>query len=675
MRLIAIFLITLFSFNCYSNESEKDSLLHELSEPHSTGEKLQTIIQLFKFATNIQELDQIAALAAPVLAQSDDSYEINNYKKTEGGYRLSNFDYSKGMQLLHESLVEFEKLNDSIQISFINQRLAVHHFYLEDWEPALNYIQASIRTNPKNKLDANYANKLMTLGIIYCSLKDFEKGIKWQLEAIEIRKKNQEFNQLPISLNNLSETYLELGDTVKAVEFLNQSIALSDSLGTEEATVYAKFLKGELYLKSGDYAASVPLIVESIEWWEAENSLKDLPRAYESLLASYKGLDRKDDIIYVLEKLIELDKQEYNEKSVSAANEIEAKYNVEKRELELTKEKQEREWAVEESRLTRESERKNFYIFIIISTFLAFSIIYFYVRFKNQRRDKNTILDQKLVIETRSQEIKDSILYAKRLQSAIMPTVESIEEIFNAAFVLYTPKDIVAGDFYWMDQIEGTILIAAADCTGHGVPGAMVSVVCTNGLNSAVRQHGLKSPAAILDKTREIVVGQFAKSGENVKDGMDIALCAVENGMLKFAGANNPVWIIRKLAHATTEQLENKGNLIGEEHILIETKGDKQPIGLSDHQRQFKETAIKLCVGDLIYLLTDGYADQFGGFSDGILNSGGKKFKYSRLKQLLLDNCTETFPNQRIILATAFDKWKGDLEQVDDVCFIGFKVD
>ncbi len=133
----------------------------------------------------------------------------------------------------------------------------------------------------------------MTLGIIYCSLKDFEKGIKWQLEAIEIRKKNQEFNQLPISLNNLSETYLELGDTLKAVEILNQSIALSDSLGTVEATVYAKFLKGELYLKSGDYAASVPLIVESIEWWEAENSLKDLPRAYESLLVSYKALIEK----------------------------------------------------------------------------------------------------------------------------------------------------------------------------------------------------------------------------------------------------------------------------------------------------------------------------------------------------------------------------------------------
>ena len=392
------------------------------------------------------------------------------------------------------------------------------------------------------------------------------------------------------------------------------------------------------------------------------------------MLTSYKALDRKDDIIHVLEKLINLDKQEYNEKSVSAANEIEARYNLEKRELELTKEKQEREWAEEENRLTKESQRKNFYIFIMISVFLAISIVYFYVRYKNQRRDKNTILEQKLVIETRSQEIKDSILYAKRLQSAIMPTVESIEEVFDTAFVLYTPKDIVAGDFYWMDQVEDTILIAAADCTGHGVPGAMVSVVCTNGLNSAVRQHGLKSPAAILDKTREIVMSQFAKSGDNVKDGMDIALCAIENGILKFAGANNPLWIIRKLTHATTEQLEYKGNLIGEGHILIEIKGDKQPIGLSDHQIRFKETQLTLFPGDLIYLFTDGYADQFGGFSTDIIRSGGKKFKYSRLKQLLLDNCTETLPNQRRILSNTFDKWKGDLEQVDDVCFIGFRV-
>lgn len=112
--------------------------------------------------------------------------------------------------------------------------------------------------------------------------------------------------------------------------------------------------------------------------------------------------------------------------------------------------------------------------------------------------------------------------------------------------------------------------------------------------------------------------------------------------------------------------------MIGEGHILIEVKGDKQPIGLSNHQIQFKEIQIALFPGDLIYLFTDGYADQFGGFSAGILNSGGKKFKYSRLKQLLLDNCSETLPNQRLILATTFDKWKSDLEQVDDVFLLGF---
>ncbi|MBL4594128.1 MAG: serine/threonine-protein phosphatase, partial [Flavobacteriales bacterium] len=209
-------------------------------------------------------------------------------------------------------------------------------------------------------------------------------------------------------------------------------------------------------------------------------------------------------------------------------------------------------------------------------------------------------------------------------------------------------KDIVAGDFYWIEQKEGEVLFAAADCTGHGVPGAMVSVVCNNALNRSVREHGLTDPGLILDKTREIVVQEFEKSDEDVNDGMDIALCSLEGNTLKYAGAHNPLWIIRG----------------GE---IIETKANKQPIGQFDNSLQYTTHSFELQKGDSIYIFSDGYVDQFGG-------EKGKKFKTRAFRELLLSIQESSMDEQKIIIDDAFETWKGDLEQIDDVCVIGIRI-
>jgi len=193
-------------------------------------------------------------------------------------------------------------------------------------------------------------------------------------------------------------------------------------------------------------------------------------------------------------------------------------------------------------------------------------------------------------------------------------------------------------------------LFAAADCTGHGVPGAMVSVVCNGGLNRSVREYGLTNPGEILDKTRDIVIEEFAKSEEEVKDGMDIALCSIKGKKLKYAGANNPLWIIQKDG---TE--------------VIQIKADKQPIGKYAQEHPFKTHEIDVNEGDTIYLFSDGYQDQFGG-------EKGKKFKTANLKRLLLTIQNETIDKQKELLIKAFEDWKGELEQVDDVCVIGVRV-
>jgi serine phosphatase RsbU (regulator of sigma subunit) len=229
-----------------------------------------------------------------------------------------------------------------------------------------------------------------------------------------------------------------------------------------------------------------------------------------------------------------------------------------------------------------------------------------------------------------------------------LPPAKLVKEYLQESFILYKPKDVVAGDFYWMEHKDGKVLFAAADCTGHGVPGAMVSVVCNNGLNRSVREHGLTIPGEVLDKTREIVVQEFEKSEEDVKDGMDIALCSIEGMKLQYAGAYNPLWIIRN----------------GE---VLETKANKQPIGKFEKPEPYTTHSFKLEKGDSIYIFSDGYVDQFGGEKE-------KKFKAKAFRELLLSIQDKAMEVQKKSIDEAFKTWKGDLEQIDDVCVIGVRV-
>ena len=245
-------------------------------------------------------------------------------------------------------------------------------------------------------------------------------------------------------------------------------------------------------------------------------------------------------------------------------------------------------------------------------------------------------------------EITDSIAYAKHIQSAILPPPRIVKKYLKDSFILYIPKDVVAGDFYWIRRKDDKILFAAADCTGHGVPGALVSVVCNNALSRSVREYGLTDPGKILDKTREIVVREFEKSDEEVKDGMDIALCTLEGNKLQYAGAYNPLWIIRN----------------GE---LLETKANRWPIGLTRDPKPYDTHSIDLEKGDVIYIFTDGFVDQFGG-------EKGKKLKVTGFKKLLLSMHDKPMGDQMTFINDAFYNWKGDLEQVDDVCLIGVRI-
>ncbi len=293
------------------------------------------------------------------------------------------------------------------------------------------------------------------------------------------------------------------------------------------------------------------------------------------------------------------------------------------------------------------------------------------------------IVKQKTVVEEKQREILDSIEYALRIQTAILPPNKTVKKYLENSFILYKPKDIVAGDFYWMETVQFTdetmkgftdkghpnigtsahqiILFAACDCTGHGVPGAMVSVVCNNALNRAVREFGLTQPAAILDKTSEIVIENFSKSEEDIKDGMDISLCSLtlnpspkERGQdpsytLQWAGANNPLWLLQN----------------GE---LIETKADKQPIGRDEDSKPFTNHSFNLKATDTIYLFTDGFADQFGG------DTGEKKLTKKRFKDLILSIQNLSMQEQGAALDKFIIEYRKEVEQIDDILVMGVKI-
>ena len=268
---------------------------------------------------------------------------------------------------------------------------------------------------------------------------------------------------------------------------------------------------------------------------------------------------------------------------------------------------------------------------------------------------KKALRQAKYETDLKNQEITDSILYAQRIQEAILPDKNKMKSYFKQSFILYKPKDIVAGDFYWTVKIDDTVFFAVGDCTGHGVPGAMVSVVCNNALNRSVREFGLKKPSQILEKCRDLVIETFATGNHNVSDGMDIALVAMEqspqqNGKveIQYSGANCPLYIV------------TNGS-------LQEVAPDKQPIGKYQFQEAFTNHNLLLDNDAVIYLFSDGLADQFGG-------PKGKKFKYKAFQELLLINSKNEMQLQERNIEFAFNSWRGDLEQVDDVCVIGVRV-
>lgn len=287
--------------------------------------------------------------------------------------------------------------------------------------------------------------------------------------------------------------------------------------------------------------------------------------------------------------------------------------------------------------------------FCVLSCLLLLAAGYIvYTYFTQNEKYKSELVVAHKETERQNKDILDSINYAKRIQTSMLPDTQKINKFLANSFVFYQPKDIVAGDFYWMDELNGSSYIAVADSTGHGVPGALVSMVCASALDRCIKEFGLTTPASILDRARELIIAAFDQNEFRVYDGMDIALCCIDyqSKKIQYAGANNSLLIVNN------EQLK-------------EIKADKQPVARFEGQTPFKNHEFSIEEGDKFYLFTDGFSDQFGG-------PKGKKFMYGRFKKTLVKYANLPFAEQKTKLKEELNNWQGNYSQVDDICIVGF---
>jgi serine phosphatase RsbU (regulator of sigma subunit) len=642
---------------------------------------------------------------------------------TKGTIYYVKDDFANAVKYYLISLKKYQVAKDELGLGSIYNNLGNIYKEQGDLAKAVDYYRLSLKIAEKLKDYPGVASSFNNIGILYAKQDKYDKAVVYYKKSIRIRKKINDRNGLSAPLNNIGNVLESKKDYIGAIRYYTRSLLIDreckNDLGEitsmgNIAGVYTaliltdrsqnKILLEEYYQKSFDLsskiisyegklgnntiiltaymnlailldyrkepARSIVFSKKALKLAEKIGSVGYIRDAADLLYQSFKKrgdcheslamfelATKMKDSVLSIENTDEIIHQEYKyeyDKQVAKDSVIQL------HEKQLTAAKFQNE------------KTQRFALYGGLSLVLIFAG-FLLNRYKIVYRQKEIITSkeqeaqrQKKLLEVKNKEITDSINYAKRIQAAILPAPKIVKEYLKESFILYKPRDIVAGDFYWMEQIEGGLIFAAADCTGHGVPGAMVSVVCHNALNRCVREYGLDNPGVILDTARDLIISEFEKSDDEMKDGMDISLCSLtyektpENKsegrtskiFLKWAGANNPLWILRN-------------------NTLIEYKGDKQPIGLYLDPKPFICHTIELHENDLIYIFTDGYQDQFGGPKNG---SAGKKFKSSRMKDLFLSIAEKSMEDQRAVIDATFEAWKGELEQVDDVCVIGVRV-
>ena len=666
--------------------------------------------------------------AQKVYAVKKDTFNTSEVLKCLGRVYSEKNDFANAIKYYLESDALKEILNDQKGKASIYNSIGALYYDEENYKEALAYYQKSLKI--AEDLDFKFAIGIlhMNIGNIYNQLDStnyFVIDSVLQSDSIRTQKAKEHFLislQISEDLNNLvgmSNAYSSLGttDSTMAIEYFKKALAVRQKIGDVRGQWEAlKNIAATYYLKK-DYQQAQVYAQEALDIAIDNKILTSEQKSYNQLSNIYRNLENYKLAYQTLDSYVYLKDTLDKAKKESDFAQLARKWNYEKKEKEnqlLTTAKE-----LDEARIAKQ----RLYLWASGLGLLLFSfLIFFILRGYAQKRKANILLTeqkqqittaneelnqqaeelhllnenlnqqneeitaqrdeiekQKDIVEEIHHEISESINYATRLQGAILPEEKVLKKYLAEHFVLLKPKDKVSGDFYWWTHIENHTIITAADCTGHGVPGAFMSMLGASFLREIVEKEFVTHTGVILRKLRREIIKALKQTGEagTQKDGMDMALISInhENNTVQFSGANNPLYII------TSDELRmvsgEKSNLvklcdnsklkIETSKLFYEVKPDKMPIAIYEKMDAFTTHEIQLAQGDILYMFSDGFADQFGG-------PKGKKFKYKPFKRLLLENADKPMTEQKEILNQAFEDWKGNLEQIDDVVVLGIKI-
>jgi serine phosphatase RsbU (regulator of sigma subunit) len=551
----------------------------------------------------------------------------------------------------------WENTKDSVLIIDGIKDLGVVFYYQKDYQSAIKYWQTAINYCQFHGKISEANGMLSNLALLYVELQKYDLAENIFTSILPSAIEHNSISTVINIYTNLAALEHGRGNEDKAIFYTIKSIKALDGSGelSRQGSLYCNL--GELYRLKKDFNNAKKNLFIGLDLIKESDNLSELPHAYQNLSALYLDMKSfeyalafKDTFYAWNDSIYTLEKQEQ-------ITELEKRFN--------TQQKEEQIGLLNKDKLIQSAElKKQRYLiyFFIIGSLLLFVLVFFIYRSYKIKRianvklefQKKEIWNQKTLIEEKNKEIIDSITYAKRIQNAMLTNdgyiYEEMKNVNAQHFILFKPKDIVSGDFYWFYKSENCLYYVTADCTGHGVPGGFMSMLGINLLNEIVIERKITSPGDILNSLREEIIKALKTDKEFTKDGMDGTICKInfDTYMLEYAAANNSFYVIRN----------------GE---LLEQKAQKMPIGYMERMLPFKTNTFQLMNGDSIYTFTDGYADQFGG-------PKGKKFMYKNLEKILIESKDELLEVQKNILDKEFDKWKGSHEQIDDVCIIGLKI-
>lgn len=580
----------------------------------------------------------------------------------ESRYLLLKGDIKSTITKLTQAIKIFEKNDEKVGLAKAYSLKSVALSKLNKNEDCLEYLLKAknifINLNDRDGI----ASVLTNISNTYCDLNLLQNALETldEYKKLNLQKSSRDF-YLEINYGNI---YFKLNQFVEAINHYKKSTQIAQEFKMLDSEITGLTLTAECYKKLNNLIAAKSFYSMALDLSKQNKLIVEEGDALDGLISIYEDEQDFKNAFYSLQRSKRINDTIFTLDKIKSINEIENKLNLIEKEKIIT----EQSLSIEKDKVESAS-LKNKFAFLFAG--LAIVLAAFALLFRNNRKtkklfsliekQKEEVEFQKEVIEIKNKDLMDSIVYARHIQGSMLPSDKTMQNLFKEYFVLYKPKDVVAGDFYWTEIIENKAVLVVGDCTGHGVPGALVSVVACNAFNRAVKEFKLTDPALIFDKVNILMQETFSKSDYEVNDGMDGTICIFdyEKMQLHIAAAHNPIWI-------TTPS--SRIEFWEQNWTLSQISADKQPIGrFNEKIIPFQTKTISIQKGEMIYLLTDGYADQFGG-------PKGKKFKNKQLQELIISISKHSAVEQKEKLNLTIENWRGTLDQVDDILLVGIRI-